>query len=390
MHRIAVGAFAGFAALAGCLGERTKTCANGATCPFDEACTELALDAPRLCGPERLVEQCRAQPEYTTCDFQGPADGTCLSGVCSECTANTAGCVSAGWTAMTSGSDAELLSVWPAGPAEAYAVGEQSTLLRYDGFAWAPVSLAPTTIGSADPLLAVWGDRTGLFVTSSGGRVLRGVEAAGVFTWTEQALNGQLLALGGSGPTDVVAVGADGTAGAIFEYDGTSWTRATLPVTTPPIGILKDVWVDDAQTAWAVGNQGVILRRDGATWSVSQAPVIGAKALNGVWGTATRAFAAGDAPDAITRLILELLGGTWMSAQGIGTLPATNYQSVWGLDQRVYIVGEVATVVRLDPPTWSRMEVTVDAALNSVRGTDPANVLAVGASGTILRYTGRD
>jgi hypothetical protein len=60
MHRLAVGALAGFAALLGCgLEAKTRQCKNGATCPYDEACTEVPLESgAALCGTPLLIDQC--------------------------------------------------------------------------------------------------------------------------------------------------------------------------------------------------------------------------------------------------------------------------------------------------------------------------------------------
>ena len=76
------------AALAGCLAEKTRQCANGATCPFDEKCTEIMPITPgaTLCGTPRLVDACEGLAEFTPCDFasQGSQNGTCRDKACEE------------------------------------------------------------------------------------------------------------------------------------------------------------------------------------------------------------------------------------------------------------------------------------------------------------------
>lgn len=51
------------------------------------------------------------------------------------------------WTAMTTGQTANLGDVWGLAANDVYAVGDQGTVIRYDGTAWAkvvPVGAAPT------------------------------------------------------------------------------------------------------------------------------------------------------------------------------------------------------------------------------------------------------
>lgn len=394
MHRLGT-LVAGLAALAGCLGEKTKPCNNGATCPFDEECTELPLDSPRLCGPPRLVEQCRDQPEYTTCDLQGTADGSCRSGVCSECTVNTAGCVFPGWTAMTSNTVANLRGVWVVDIDEAYAVGSARTVLRYDGLEWHVSTLDGTSIGDNADLNAVWGDRANLFVTSSDGKIVRGSFSEGAFSWRDEAsVSLPLFGIGGSSPDDVVAVGLDedmfGAKGTILEFDGIAWSAATLPTR---LGSLEGVWVVDPQTAWVVGSQGVILQRtNDGSWMVSRQPGATESSLFSVWADADDAWAVGaPAPaglDPPHPLVLHFASNAWSRSPNLEGESGVDLRSVW-IDEQVFSVGRTGIILRQLPGSADWIADTVGTLdLEAVRGSSPRNVIAVGLGGTILRYTG--
>jgi hypothetical protein len=67
---------------------------------------------------------------------------------------------------MTVPTSAELYGVWGSGPGDVYAVGDEGTVLHYNGQSWARIR--PDTTES---LTAVWGPSAGLtfFVGESGG-----------------------------------------------------------------------------------------------------------------------------------------------------------------------------------------------------------------------------
>ncbi|MQY05368.1 WD40/YVTN/BNR-like repeat-containing protein [Actinomadura macrotermitis] len=135
------------------------------------------------------------------------------------------------------------------------------------------------------------------------GRVLTGVATAGGETWAvghgfpwggaagpvvlrradggwlpeevPQLPKGKLLAVAGTGPDDVWAVGADDRAGLILHRDGRSWRRVPHPATRFP---LTGVAAVSPGEAWAVGRDRV-LRWNGRKWSRVKAPVTGANTV---------------------------------------------------------------------------------------------------------------
>jgi hypothetical protein len=387
MHRLAIATLL----LAGCLGAQTRQCENGATCPFDEVCTEVPIESGEaLCGQPRLVEACEKLDNFAACDFTtaGSQDGVCHGGVCGRCSVETAGCQYPGWSAMASGTTMRLRAVWASKLDEAFAVGEGRTFLYYDGSQWHASKVDGTAIGDAAALTGVWGTASGVFVTSGDGKVVRGVRANGAFTWTDEASATQLLGIGGSGPNDVVAVGLDGTTGVVLHFNGTSWTKLTVPSTTV---ILRSVYVIDAMSAWAVGNQGAIVRRVNGTWEVSSPQISGLKPLNGIWGAGDDAFAVSDAPmNAVDPLILRFENQTWGVVSGLDAFSGLNLSSVWSADGQVFVTGAQGTLLRFDGTSWTSNVVGTTLDLDAISGTSPSNVLAVGVSGNIFRYTGQD
>jgi len=121
---------------------------------------------------------------------------------------------------LASGTTETLRGVWAASATEAFAVGDNGTILHWDGTAWTPMTT------SADPwygvrLYAVWG-------TSAG---------------------------------NVFAVGEGGTA---LRYDGVAW--APLPVDL--LDDLRGVWGSSANNVFFVADDrsGKIVHRCGASW----------------------------------------------------------------------------------------------------------------------------
>ncbi|HUF31219.1 MAG TPA: hypothetical protein VMM77_11265, partial [Gemmatimonadaceae bacterium] len=154
------------------------------------------------------------------------------------------------WTSLSTGTTAQLRTVWGASTTDVWAAGDGGSLLHYDGATWSPVSSGTTgTIrrlwgsGSSE-VFAVVGD------TSSGGALLHydGSQWRTVHTTTTP-----LLAVSGRTATDVFAVG---TSGLILRFDGTEWNVEVSGITET----LLDVWASPEGEVLAVGARGLILR----------------------------------------------------------------------------------------------------------------------------------
>ncbi|MFB4316375.1 hypothetical protein [Actinomadura sp. 21ATH] len=95
---------------------------------------------------------------------------------------------------------------------------------------------------------------------------------------------GRLLAVSGTAPDDVWAVGAADRGALIMHYDGRAWTRVAAPSTRFP---LTDVVALSPSDAWAVGRDRV-LHWNGRKWSRTRTPVtsantITARAADDIW-----------------------------------------------------------------------------------------------------------
>jgi hypothetical protein len=203
-----------------------------------------------------------------------------------------------------------------------------------------------------------------------------------------------LFSLWGSSKADVFAVGAVHDANANLDhplaahYDGTSWSRMTLPGDNYT---LADVFGISSRDVYAVGvnvqstrSTGQILHYDGSQWT----PVIigypGQSNLKGVWASSpSDVFAVGlvDQGSGLSGGVLHYDGHTWSPM----TVPAAgDLLEVWGTSgSDVFAVGHDA-ILHYDGKAWIKI---VDREGLDVWGSSSTDVFVVASGGTILHGT---
>jgi hypothetical protein len=150
--------------------------------------------------------------------------------------------------------------VWSDGPKNAWAVGDGSSVIRYDGTGWFVVgSLTGTAGGVADSYNGVWG--TGSDVWAVGDASLLHCKASGSCVNEPTGGTGALHSVWGVSSTNVFAVGAGGR---IVRFNGTAWAAMTSPTNRT----LRRVSGSGANNVWAVGDS-TVLRFDGTQWTVA-------------------------------------------------------------------------------------------------------------------------
>ncbi|HWP38462.1 MAG TPA: hypothetical protein VNL18_13010 [Gemmatimonadales bacterium] len=125
---------------------------------------------------------------------------------------------------------------------------------------------AQIRVSSYDPYYGGWKDSK--WVT-----VLASVPGANQLAWFKQregVTSADLFGVGGTGPTDVYAVGRGGT---VIHYDGVTATQMTTPTTCT----YRGVWARAANDVYVVGRCAAgfgsrLLRYNGSSWSVVAAP----------------------------------------------------------------------------------------------------------------------
>jgi hypothetical protein len=294
-----------------------------------------------------------------------------------------------GWETMPSGTTANLNSIFGFAGNDIYAVGASGWILHFDGSAWSTQhsgtswNLFDIYGKTASNVYAV-GDYRGIFRNTGSG-------------WSKvnsQATNLPLYAMGGP-DTDIskmVAVGKNNTIWVLFvpqyynivtgtdssftsqeqhehnnDFYGSFTTPAGDVIVVGSKGILGYVEKDD-----------VFGHRNIDTWT---SPV--SSTLRGVWGTDfNNLIAVGDGGVILRRQN----GGNWAKM----TSPTTqNLRSVWGTDMNnVYAVGAAGTLLKFNGTVWSKITVPTTQQLNKIWGASANEIYIVGNGGVIIRYAG--
>ncbi|MCP5094047.1 MAG: hypothetical protein GY943_00690 [Chloroflexi bacterium] len=242
------------------------------------------------------------------------------------------------WDKMPTGIIPILNDVWGNAETNAFAVGQNSTILHFDGQSWNKVDI-------------------------NVGQILEGV-------W-------------GSSANDVFVVGRSGT---ILHYDGNEWIQMASGTTNS----LYAVWGNSASDVFAVGYGGLILHYDGSGWSVVDTGLDITSTIHAVWSdeSSGELFAVGEAG-----IILHFDGTNWETMDS-GSL--SRLYSVWGFSENVVFVSGVGgKILQYDGTSWSEMESGTAILLYDVWGTAVNNLYAVGGnrndlSGVILHFDGTE
>ncbi len=237
-------------------------------------------------------------------------------------------------------------------------------------------------------------------VTGEPGELFRATGAG----WEQVTLNThrKYLASAARTPTDVWLAGD----GSLEHFDGRRWEQQFRNVIDET---LNDIDIT-AQTGFAVGEGGVVLRRKGSTWTrvnigvsvdltgvvafdCDLAIVVGARGTIVMWdGVTWRLVSSGVTDDlfgvfALSRTDVWAVGanGTILSFDGQRwkreSVPTTrNLAAIWGPDRgNLFAVGEEGTIVRFDGTRWA-LDPAVGTALSftDVHGTSANRVFAAG------------
>ncbi|MBF0523674.1 MAG: chitobiase/beta-hexosaminidase C-terminal domain-containing protein [Deltaproteobacteria bacterium] len=280
------------------------------------------------------------------------------------------------WSAMFS-TASWLRGVWGSSSSDVFTVGDNGTILHYDGTAWSAMSS-----GTRTELNRVWGNSSSDVFAVGVGAILHYDGTA----WSGMSSNA-LFGIWGSSGSNVFGVGYDrlfdGSAiGAIQHYDGTAWSDMSIGMTNA----LSGVWGSSGSDVFAVGGNDTsttILHYDGTAWSAMSSGAT--NNLFGVWGSSgSNVFAVGNGGT-----ILHYDGTAW-SAMSSGT--TSNLFSVWGSSgSDVFVGGDNGTILHYNGTAWSAMSSSTINETFGFWGSSGSNVFAVGgvgANGTILHYNG--
>ncbi len=172
-----------------------------------------------------------------------------------------------------------VYGIWGTAPDDLWAVGGQlpagAFAWRYDGQSWTKAPGFPADLTESQAMFKVWGRSAddvwmvgtgGVAVHFDGSRFSQEDSGTSHILFTVHADDEKLAAVGGLGT------------GVVLENDGSGW-RDVTPDGTPHV---MGVWTV-SKTAYAVGVEGAVLRRENDTWEAIDTGIDLAEALHAVW-----------------------------------------------------------------------------------------------------------
>ena len=252
-----------------------------------------------------------------------------------------------------------LYAIWGSSSNDVWAVGENGTMVHWDGKTWQALGSYPGSV--ADTFGAVNGSSAG-DVWALGVTAVHWDGAA----WTTSPTYAVMGAgAWGTGPDDVWVVGRGGY---ITHWDGALWSLVPSTITTD----LFAVWGSGPDDVWATGDVGVAMHWNGSAWSAKAPP--GVEPLHGLWGSsATDVWAVG-----ITGVVNHWNGAAWSSSGSGLTVRAVSGSG----PSDVWAVG-TGPMMHYDGNVWSLVTNPVGGLLDGVWTHTPADAWAVGAGGQI-------
>ena len=149
----------------------------------------------------------------------------------------------------------------------------------------------------------------------------------------------------------------------------------------PVVDTLYGGWIDSANQAYIVGNNGTMLRSVGDVWT-SQNSRTG-NSLQGIWGIADDDVWAVGA----TGTIIHWDGSFW---KPVVSNTMENLTSIWGSSSnQVWAVGSAGTILKWDGTSWTNLMLGFPSRyLYKIWGSGASDVWVVGESGTIYNWNG--
>lgn len=267
---------------------------------------------------------------------------------------------------------ASLQRVWGTSPSNIYAVGHRH-VLRFDGSKW-------------EDLAKTWG------ITKQIEGYVKNTSDF-VYWWGIWGLSASDIWISGGGYSPPRMKGL------LAHYNGKSWTLHTPPGKEVWPNI-STVWGSSPDETFAVGLQGLFIKRSGGTWKTISGPgmTYGSWNLHGIWGAGpTMVFATGklahDPLDPYYKGVVFRYDGASFAKSG-AEVPKVHLDAIWGSGpNEAYVVGDSFNIRRFDGKTWSSVAAGSVSdnrgELFSVGTHKAGDVTVVGKYGTIYRRCGK-
>ncbi len=312
------------------------------------------------------------------------------------------------WTDIPVPTSGTLTAVWGSASANVYVAGQAGYAAHFDGLGWTTippqtgadflalagsgagvfglgdgfvVSLTPgseTLLSYAPALNSVWAvDANTAFAVGDGGTVWK--YSSGTWQLQPTGVLYRLTDVWAASATQAIAVGnkSGSNIGVVLRYNGTSWTEATIPISSG----LAAVWGPSINDVIAVSRFTSLISFDGSAWTPA-AP--GPGDVINLWGTSATEY--------------TLVGASGFAARfdGVATVtplasaPTTDALiSVWGSSPTDYFAGtNNGAMFHFNGTAWSPMTVATQGSISGIWGTGPSEVFALTSDGEIGKFNG--
>jgi hypothetical protein len=283
-----------------------------------------------------------------------------------------------GWHEVPSATTSTLFGVAAASGSDAWAVGENGTVLHWDGGVWVPVE---SPLFADTHLWDVWASPDGrVWVVGQEPSEINSSGTHGIIVhhddgdWRKEPVHNvsRLEGVSGSSATDVWAVGPDES----FHWDGESWSNAAVAC-VKVIGL-------SPERAWCIDYPGRVFRWDGASWTFVPSEAINTKRIWAVGEDEVWVAAGADG-------IRHFDGTHWTTAGGgydsVDAIWGSGPNDIWAAGRELVIQGVFGSVLHWNGAQWQRWNTTLDhATVYALGGTATDDVWAVGADGRILHF----
>lgn len=300
------------------------------------------------------------------------------------------------WSRTPTPSKKELTGVWASGPNDAWATGREGELLRWNGQAWTHVDAA----GNTFDLHAVWGSAPNdVWAVGYTGRIFHFDGTTWALTKGGPGVSDRFLSVHGTAANDVWIAG-----GSVHRWEGVKWTTQA--------GVTGEhVWTPAKNDVWVAGTDGKVSHYDGQSWTPRPIPItandivtsIGGSSPTDVWASlrtggfmqwtngAWQPVAAGTKNELSAvrttgtegwavgagGVLLRRSGASWTVASTGAT--TRTYQRVWGTSPTdIWVVGDEGTILHGDGTTFTPSPSNVSYTLYDVGGVAPNDVWATG------------
>lgn len=182
------------------------------------------------------------------------------------------------WSTVQGGEGYTLWGIWGASPTDIWAVGGAidgsipSTLLHFDGSAWSPVP----DVGQTDEFFfKIWGSAANdVYVIGDGGALLH--YDGNAWSRLDSGTNERLITVHGTGPDDVWVVGGLFNS-VVLHKDANGWSTVDIGVEAGLMGVCAPA----SGPVLMAGFRGVMVLGEGTSWEEQQ--LLTAHCLHATW-----------------------------------------------------------------------------------------------------------